>query len=205
MKHLEEESESLYMGNISEVTRSLWAGRSERTQRLLEQIAETNEDMASQIAEVIQQECDHLRYGVYEPRITTLTRQLDDALTVVNIQEKELLGRKGSKVRDMRTKIAELEQHCAELQAKLERKPIDDGQEHTALAEGLMLIGEQIGYKALFCDENDDLLVGNGLDAYLVFAFAETTSTERLQMANEAAGLVLQNRESRKKLAQLQP
>ena len=66
---------------------------SESTQRLLEQIAETGgEDAALQIATAIQQECDLLRYGIYEPRITTPTRRLDDALTVVHLQEKKLAG-----------------------------------------------------------------------------------------------------------------
>lgn len=185
--------------------RAQWAGWSSSTQLLLEQIAETRgEEEALQIAEAIQQECDLLRYGVYEPRIITLTRKLDDALTVAHVQEKELLGRKGSKAREMRAKIAELEQRCADLQAKLEHKAIDEEKERTALAEELMLTGEDIGYKALFCDDNDDLLVAKGFETYLAFAFAETTSTERLQMANEAARLVQKNKEARKKLAQLQ-
>lgn len=173
-------------------------------QHLLEQIAETNEDMAIQIAELLQQECDHLRYSVYEPRITALTRQLNDALVVVRLQEKELLGRKGSSAREMRAKIAELEQRCADLQTALDHKPLDEAEERTSLAEEVMLLGERINYAALFCDDNNDRLIDSGIDAYLTFAFAPTTSLEKLRMAIAAAHLLLQAQAGRQKLAKMQ-
>lgn len=46
----------IYMGNISDVIRSLWADYSSSTRQLLEHIAETDgEDAALQIAIAIQQ------------------------------------------------------------------------------------------------------------------------------------------------------
>jgi hypothetical protein len=193
------------MGNISDVTRLLWANYSSSTQQLLEHIAETDgEDAALQIATAIQQECDLLRYGVYDPRITALTRQLNDALVVVRLQEKEILGRKGSTARDLRAKIVELEQRCADLQTALDHKPLDEAEERASLAEEVMLLGERIHYAALFCDDNNDRFVDSGVDAYLAFAFAPTTSLEKLSMAIAAAHLLLQAQAGRQKLAKMQ-
>ncbi|WP_220211186.1 hypothetical protein [Reticulibacter mediterranei] len=182
----------------SAALRDQWADYHEETRLLLESAIETyGKEAAQLLVTALQQESASIQ-GTYMRRIDRLQSQLDDANTVRQLQERELLRLKATK---SRRRIAELERRCAELQEALDRKPEDLAAERTALIEDVLFSGEKIGYQALYVENG--VLIDTGFDAYC--NFCSSASLEKLRMASEATHLVLQAREGRKKLKRLAP
>lgn len=182
---------------------SSWTRYSESTQRLLRFLAATvGNDVGDQVAEALAFECQVRYERDCVPRLAALQTQLDDARTVIVLQDRQLQGRQGSRLRQVCAENAHLRQRCAELEAALARQPEDEARERDQLIEAILDGGERLGYQAVWCAEVAGPLIARGWAAYLTFT-SSTQDLEQLRQACAAIELLELARAGRQKLAAL--